>query len=70
MGDKFKNKVDGCIYILAQPEKFKICLISFDDGNRWEEPVKVDTLKCITEEEFEEITGEQSENFTLIEEKE
>lgn len=58
-----KNRIK---YILAQVNYEEVCLISFLDGNRWVNPIKVENCYQITQDEFNCIKG--SGQFTLIEE--
>jgi hypothetical protein len=58
VGDRFQyaGEIEDC-FILAQVSCAKVCLISLKSGNRWIEPVKVNSLRKITQEEFDGITS-------------
>lgn len=69
MNDKNSNKDDvikiGQFYIhafteeefiLCQVDNYMVCLISIQTGNRWNDPVEVNDVFNITEEEFRSIS--------------
>lgn len=61
-GDQYK-------YILAQVAKYQFCLISLDDGNRWNDPVFVDGFKMFDPIQFEEDTIKKIFGFCCPSEK-
>lgn len=52
--------------ILAQVDFHKIALITLRSGNRWSDPVEVQSPLMITRSEWRRITNDEPENFTLI----
>jgi len=58
VGDRFQyaGEIEDC-FILAQVSRDEVCLIGLESGNRWFEPVKVNSSKKITQEEFNGITN-------------
>lgn len=64
-GDRFRE-VGGTEYILAQVEPCKMALISLDDGNRFNEPVKIEDSYVVSEKEWNEITCNESDDFIPI----
>lgn len=53
---QFFNR-QGETYILSQVDVAKCVLVSLRDGNRFSDPVKVDSVRKITASEFESIKG-------------
>lgn len=47
--------IDGGLCILAGVDVHAVQLISLDDGNRWRDPVVVDSVFDIRHEEFNKI---------------
>ena len=67
IGTRFQHKHGQ--YILAQSDDCKAVLISLHNGNRWKGSVKVKDIWEITIDEFNQITDNQSSNFTQIKEQ-
>lgn len=59
IGDRFAREYQNTIseYILSQVQEGIVALIGLESGNRWDDPVKVQTVMKITHEEFYEISG-------------
>lgn len=47
-------------YLLAQVYRNHVCLISYYDGNRWDDPEEVIDAHNISPNEWERITGKSS----------
>ena len=65
VGDRFKHG-SGEEYILAQPEPYKVCLISLTWGNRWCKAVEVEDYDRINQHELDKITYNCTNEFTKI----
>jgi hypothetical protein len=52
-------------YILAQVAPFSVCLINLDTGHRFTDPVVVNSVYKITQEEFKKLSDRPGK-FTLI----
>lgn len=65
VGQKFQQFQSGA-YILAQVDTRKVCLISLENGNRYDDPVEVNDPSRITPFEFDKITGYSIHDFVLI----
>lgn len=58
IGQKFRrDKYE--VYILAQVESHRVCLISLTDGNRWVEPQYIDDIRSLTSEEWARVTNDK-----------
>lgn len=68
VGDRFEFGVGVVkeMFILAQAEHGKVTLISLTDGNRWAPNKSVKNVKCITKEEFDNITDDKSHQFKKL----
>jgi len=55
--NRFKESTSDWIYILAQVDYSKCCLIGIETGNRFLDPVKVKDPMAISRKEFDKITG-------------
>lgn len=65
VGDRFKE-IGGTEYILAQVNYNKVALICLVTGNRFTNPVRVENPDAISEEEWNEITDNKSDEFISI----
>ena len=54
---------EGETFILAQTNHGKVCLISLETGNRWNDPVSVIDVSDLTTTKWEEVTG--GNNFEM-----
>ena len=54
----------GVLYHITSADNHKLVLSSLIDGNRWTGPVSVETIKDITPEEWQQMTG--GTRFTLV----
>ena len=50
-------------FIVAQVAPFKVCLVSLETGNRWEEPIKVENPCDVTSREWEKISSIWNDNY-------
>ena len=64
IGDRFMYHEEE--YILAQVDYKECCLISLENGDRWDNPVKINDPCFITQEELNEMCDYQSEKFIKI----
>lgn len=64
IGDRFSFYGDK--YILSCVDVNEVNLINLQDGERWNDPVKVNEIRSITSTEFKQLTGDY--NFKKIEE--
>ena len=55
-------------YMLVQVDNFKVAMISLYSANRWNNPVEVDDVTEITEQEFKKIANcdHEIERFVKI----
>jgi|SRR5690606_2039480 len=60
-----RYQYEGEDYILACVDNKKIALISLEDGNRWTNPISVNLVDNISEDEWDRIT--EGEPFQLLE---
>lgn len=49
--------IDHEVHMLVQVSPKKVCACCLHDGNRWEEPVAVSTVRNISREEMQQICG-------------
>lgn len=66
IGKGSRFKYNDSVYLLAQCEPGKLCLISMHDGNRWAPPVEVEDPMWVSKNEFSEITSGYLNDFILI----
>lgn len=59
VGQKFWIKIIGqrTRYVLAQVKCSQVALINISDGNRWHDPVPVDDIYNVSEDEWEAISS-------------
>lgn len=65
VGQRFMIGYSKKPYILSQVSEHRVCLISLDDGNRWQDSVPVEDIRAITKSEMLQITGSEDE-FTEV----
>lgn len=53
------------VYLLAQVDSTRVCLISLSDGNRWRDPVSVVSPRAITKSEMRKIVDNKYFDVTL-----
>lgn len=58
------------VYILSTIDANEVCLISLIDGNRFNDPIRVNDSSKITIFEFDKITDKQSNKFKIIKKSE
>lgn len=60
IGEDFKSEDSGCVYRLCQVAPSEVCLIvieGHDPGNRLTDPIKVNSVRFVNEEEFKQISS-------------
>lgn len=61
-GQVFRFK--SALYLLSSVDENLVCLVGLNDGNRWDDPVRVKKYQDISREEQEELFGE--DNFEYV----
>lgn len=57
IGNRYKHPPHDAIYVLSQVEESRVTLIDILAGNRWNNPVYVESTSKISESEFKKICG-------------
>lgn len=66
IGQKVQLGAAPNVYIIASAGSNKVVLIDIDTGHRWEDPIVVEDMSCITKEEWKELTSYCYDDYKIL----